>query len=129
MMSDQQSADPRAALGNPESMLAVLDSWASVGWIRNLDAAFARFLFNEGRSNLPSAPLLLAAALASHQTAHGHVCLDLQACLASPAKVLALPPEYSTESPPLLPTQLLAQLDLHDWLRAIKQAPFTSDGP
>lgn len=119
------------ALDNPEHMLAVLDSWADAGWIRPLDVEFARFLYHETHraSHLPgSATLLLAAALTSHQTAHGHVCLDLQACLAGPERILSLPPEYSLTTPDIQPAQILAGLELSTWLHAIDQAPITGHG-
>lgn len=50
-------------------MLDVLDNWVERGWLRTLDAAFARFLWTEA----PHCPplLLLAAALASHQLGRG----------------------------------------------------------
>ncbi|MGA7782420.1 MAG: exodeoxyribonuclease V subunit alpha [Paraburkholderia sp.] len=104
-------------------MLGVLDRWVERGWLRALDAGFARFLWIEE----PHAPplLLLAAALASHQLGRGHVCLDLQATLDDPAFALSLPPDgpqvqMATE-PPQAPTEVLAGVDLSRWLAALDQ--------
>lgn len=119
------------ALDTPQHMLAVLDSWVDAGWIRSLDVEFARFLADEADSagnSLVPAPLLLAAALTSHQTAHGHVCLDLQACLTAPERILSLPPEYSMTTPDVQPAQILAGLELDAWLTVIDQAPVTGKG-
>ena len=63
--------------------------WAERGWVRELDAAFADFLIEHAPD--ASAPLILAAALASHQLGRGHACLDLAATLADPALALSLP--------------------------------------
>jgi exodeoxyribonuclease V alpha subunit len=104
-------------------MLDVLDQWVERGWLRALDAGFARFLSLEE----PHAPplLLLAAALASHQLGRGHVCLDLQATLDDPAFALSLPPDgqqmpMATE-PPQAPTEVLAGVNLARWLAALDQ--------
>lgn len=130
-MSEQIATTLHTALEDPQHILAVLDSWADAGWIRALDVEFARFLYHEtDRAAHPpvNASLLLAAALTSHQTAHGHVCLDLQACLAAPERILSLPPEYSLTTPDIQPAQILAGLDLDIWLGAIDQAPITGRG-
>jgi exodeoxyribonuclease V alpha subunit len=73
--------------------------------------------------------LLLAAALASHQLGHGHVCLDLQQTLAEPDFALSLPPEGDALTGPLLlPSQLLANLDLRTWLQRIAASPLVAAG-
>ena len=53
----------------------LMDEWVALGWVRPVDAVFARFLWREA----PDAPalLILAALLASHQLSHGHACLDI----------------------------------------------------
>ena len=109
------------AQSDTSRMLGVLDQWVERGWLRALDAGFARFLWIEE----PHAPplLLLAAALASHQLGRGHVCLDLQATLDDPAFALSLPPDgpqvqMATE-PPQAPTEVLAGVDLARWLAAL----------
>ena len=68
-----------------EQMERWLAEWVACGWLREVDAAFARFLASEAPD--AHALLLLAAALASHQLGRGHACLDLQATLANPAFV------------------------------------------
>ncbi len=79
------------AKGDTLRMLGVLDQWVERGWLRSLDAGFARFLWTEEAQASPL--LVLAAALASHQLGRGHVCLDLQATLDDPAFALSLPPD------------------------------------
>ncbi|HEY4805235.1 MAG TPA: hypothetical protein VIH96_21685, partial [Paraburkholderia sp.] len=48
-----------AARETAAHMLGVLDNWVERGWLRTLDAAFARFLWTEAPH---SPPLLLLAA-------------------------------------------------------------------
>ena len=72
---------------------------------------------------------MLAAALASHQLGHGHVCLDLQQTLAEPDFALSLPPEGDALTGPLLlPSQLLANLGLPTWLQRIAASPLVAAG-
>jgi exodeoxyribonuclease V alpha subunit len=109
-----------AARDSAAQMLAVLERWVERGWLRTLDAAFARFL----RAEVPEAEplLLLAAALASHQLGRGHVCLDLQATLDDPAFALSLPPDgpqASTDEPPQPPAEVLAGVTLAQWQAAL----------
>jgi exodeoxyribonuclease V alpha subunit len=59
------------AKGDTLRMLGVLDQWVERGWLRSLDAGFARFLWTEEAQASPL--LVLAAALASHQLGRGHV--------------------------------------------------------
>ena len=117
------SNEAGAARDSATSMLALLDRWVERGWLRTLDAAFARFLWTEVPEAAPL--LLLAAALASHQLGRGHVCLDLRTTLADPAFALSLPPD----GPPLLaavpaplPAEVLAGVTYAQW-RAALQAP------
>ncbi len=69
----------------------LLEDWVAVGWLRPLDDAFARFL--KAQAPETSEPVLLLAALTSHQVGRGHICLDLRAMLSDPGKTLSLPPE------------------------------------
>lgn len=109
------------ALKDRASLLALLDAWAARGWLRSLDAAFARFLADE----VAEAPalLLLAAALASHQLGRGHACLDLADTLGDPGFALSLPPEgegsETDADRPLLPVDLLEGLSLEAWRAAL----------
>ncbi|WP_205962448.1 exodeoxyribonuclease V subunit alpha [Paraburkholderia phosphatilytica] len=117
-------------------MLDVLDRWVERGWLRSLDAGFARFLSNE----VPHAPplLLLAAALASHQLGRGHVCLDLQATIDDPTFVLSLPPEEPNawarpdaaepRALPPTPSEVLAGTTLDHWLQALDERTTVADG-
>ncbi|MBF8221952.1 exodeoxyribonuclease V subunit alpha [Halomonas sp. 328] len=106
------------ALDETPALMALLARWVERGWLRALDRALARFLHRE----VPEAPapLLLAAALASHQLGRGHVCLDLAATLEAPDLALSLPPEGDDLSePPPLPSEVLDGLTLDDWQRAL----------
>ena len=111
------------AKGDTLRMLGVLDQWVERGWLRSLDAGFARFLWTEEAQASPL--LVLAAALASHQLGRGHVCLDLQATLDDPAFALSLPPDGpqapATAEPPQAPAEVLAGVNLARWLTALDQ--------
>ncbi|MGM1052400.1 MAG: exodeoxyribonuclease V subunit alpha [Pseudomonadota bacterium] len=123
--ADAATAD---ALRDPQALFALLDRWVTRGWLRALDRAFAAFLAREVPD--ASAPLLLAAALASHQLGRGHVCLDLAQTLAEPDLALSLPPEGdSLEDPPPRPSQLLAELTLTDWQAALAHPLIIGHGP
>ncbi|MFY0989781.1 exodeoxyribonuclease V subunit alpha [Halomonas sp. C05BenzN] len=130
-MSDHPHTAPAAtaeALRDTEALFALLDRWVARGWLRALDRAFAAFLARE----VPDAPapLLLAAALASHQLGRGHVCLDLERTLAEPDLALSLPPEGdSLEDPPPLPSALLGELTLADWQEALAHPLIVGQGP
>ncbi|MCL7940466.1 exodeoxyribonuclease V subunit alpha [Halomonas sp. ATCH28] len=116
------------ALHDLDALFALLDRWVARGWLRALDRAFAAFLARE----VPDAPapLLLAAALASHQLGRGHVCLDLEQTLAEPDLALSLPPEGdSLEDPPPRPSALLGELALADWQEALTHPLVVGHGP
>lgn len=130
-MSDHSPTAPAAgaeALHDSAALFALLDRWVARGWLRALDRAFAAFLGRE----VPDAPapLLLAAALASHQLGRGHVCLDLERTLAEPDLALSLPPEGdSLEDPPPLPSALLGELSLADWQASLTHPLIVGHGP
>lgn len=112
---------------NSTDLLQLLDRWVERGWLRALDRAFVSFLEERAPGSDPL--LLLAAALASHQLGHGHVCLDLQQTLAEPDFALSLPPEGDALTGPLLlPSQPLADLDLRTWLQRIAASTLVADG-
>lgn len=112
---------------NSADLLQLLDRWVERGWLRALDRAFVSFLEERAPGSDPL--LLLAAALASHQLGHGHVCLDLQQTLAEPDFALSLPPEGDALAGPLLlPSQLLANLDLNTWRERIAASPLVATG-
>jgi len=115
-----------APLHSSLDLLALLDRWVERGWLRALDRAFVSFLEERAPGSDPL--VLLAAALASHQLGHGHVCLDLAQTLAEPDFALSLPPEGDALAGPLLlPSQLLASLDLPTWLQRISESPLVAD--
>ncbi|WP_321909301.1 exodeoxyribonuclease V subunit alpha [Paraburkholderia sp. J11-2] len=109
-------------------MLGVLDNWVERGWLRTLDAAFARFLWTEAPHSEPL--LLLAAALASHQLGRGHVCLDLKATLEDPAFALSLPPDgpqVLAAVPAQPPAEVLAGVTLAQWRAALAAPDLASE--
>ncbi|QLF94073.1 exodeoxyribonuclease V subunit alpha [Pseudomonas sp. ABC1] len=117
-----------SALDDTGELLALLDAWVASGWLRELDRALAALLAELQADASPL--LLLAAALASHQLGHGHVCLDLRATLADPDFALALPPE-GEQGGALLPSRQLADLDVEHWRQALAASPLVApaDGP
>ena len=125
--SDRMNATP-----SRELVLAQIDRWVVAGWLRELDRAFAHFLQREGDEAEPL--LLLAAALASHQLGRGHACLVLDAVLADPLGVLALPAAIAQRAladdagPLLAPAQVLAGVDLARWQAALAHPGLVADG-
>ncbi|MEX5343100.1 exodeoxyribonuclease V subunit alpha [Pseudomonas sp. I2] len=116
-----------APLRDSRDLLVLLDRWVERGWLRALDRAFVSFLEELAPGSDPL--LLLAAALASHQLGHGHVCLDLEQTLAEPDFALSLPPEGDALAGPLLlPSQLLASLGLDTWQQRIARSPLVAAG-
>lgn len=98
------------------TMLNLLHHWAEQGAIRRLDQAFASFIHQQ----LPdsSDELLLAAALVSERTGHGHVCLDLSAVLRQPEHWLnqSQPTADPQQQASAQLARLLGQLSLSHWL-------------
>ncbi|MDN8070201.1 exodeoxyribonuclease V subunit alpha [Burkholderia vietnamiensis] len=124
---------PGAARHHPasrEQMERLLAEWVACGWLREVDAAFARFLASEAPD--AHALLLLAAALASHQLGRGHACLDLQATLADPAFVLSLPPDgpapRDADAPVMLPSHVLTGVTVAHWQAALGHGDLVGDG-
>ncbi|WP_298718790.1 exodeoxyribonuclease V subunit alpha [uncultured Oceanisphaera sp.] len=114
-----------APLTSQSRLLELLDQWVALGWLRPLDRALAGFFVDLDAS--ADASVLLAAALASHQLGHGHVCLDLAATLAEPDFALSLPPEGEESlSDMLLPSRMLAGLALADWVQALALSPLVA---
>jgi exodeoxyribonuclease V alpha subunit len=112
-----------------DDMLATLEDWADAGWIRWLDLELARFIYTQSvHSQTASPALLLATALCSHQNGHGHACLDLAHCLDDPQRALSLPPDGQHKQPKVLPVELLAQLNLSDWLAQLENPLLIASG-
>lgn len=110
------------------NLLSLLDAWVQQGWLKPLDRAFARFLQNQCPQS--SEPVLLAAALASHQLGRGHICLDLQAALADPDVALSLPPEEEDRTPlPQRPSAVLAGISLQAWTQSMEASALVAAGP
>ena len=69
--------------------LPLLRAWAEAGWIRRLDAAFARFLVEVCPDAAP--PVVLAAALTAQVEGQGHACLPVDEFLHDARALLAWP--------------------------------------
>lgn len=83
-----------------QAILARLDRWVSLGWMRELDRVFARFLLEISPE---TDPLVIGlAALVSHQLGRGHACLDLKASWQDPVSVLGIPPCQDDGKPAVL---------------------------
>jgi exodeoxyribonuclease V alpha subunit len=121
------SAQTGAPLASTEGLFRLLRLWVARGWLRPLDEALVRFF----AERVPAAePLvLLATALTSHQLGHGHVCLDLAQALLEPDFALSLPPEgEASEHNEVLPSVVLARLDLDTWLRSLRASTLIAEG-
>jgi exodeoxyribonuclease V alpha subunit len=132
-VQDEQ-LDLLAPLATPPARLTLaevlhqLEQWVEVGWLRALDRALALFL----RDMQPDAPplALLAAALASHQLGHGHVCLDLGDTLAAADLSLSLPPEGEQVGQDVrLPSDLLRPVSLAQWCAALSASSLVEHAP
>ncbi len=105
----------------------VLEAWVDVGWLRPLDGAFAEFLKAQ-QPDTPE-PVLLVAALASHQLGRGHICLDLDALLSEPEKTLSLPPEDPTGNRiPVQPPNFPGNIPLSHLVNHLEASPLVSPG-
>jgi exodeoxyribonuclease V alpha subunit len=114
------------AINDSSLMLELLHDWARAGWIRWLDVELAALFFEQTKQHVPASPLLLlAAALTSHQSGHGHVCLDLQHCLSQPDQALSLPPEQAIHTPDIRPANVLSLISAEQWLSAIAHPAIT----
>lgn len=113
---------------NALTLLELLDQWRVRGWLRDIDVAFVRFLHAEVPD--AQAPLLLAAALVSHQLGRGHVCLDLRSTVRAPAETLALPPHQDPSGLPavLRPEDLITGWTLDTWRSHLQHAELVDDG-
>ena len=97
-------------------VLHQLQQWVEVGWLRALDRALVLFLLDMQPDADPLT--LLAAALASHQLGHGHVCLELHETLSAPDLSLSLPPEGQQAGQGVqLPSDLLRPVSAERWRR------------
>lgn len=112
---------PSPDLRDCAALLSILDAWVARGWLRRLDRAFARFLYDCEPGTDPQ--VAVAAALASHQLGHGHVCLDLASTLQNPDEALSLPPEGESALAMRLPSDVLRGLDLPAWRNALADSP------
>ncbi|MDU9026068.1 exodeoxyribonuclease V subunit alpha [Pseudomonas corrugata] len=116
--SDDESLIELAPLDRADDLLLLLTRWVERGWLRALDKAFVAFLHELAPDDDPL--VLLAAALASHQLGHGHVCLDLFETLKEPDFALSLPPEGDAQTGVmLLPSQILRALEGAHWCKTL----------
>jgi exodeoxyribonuclease V alpha subunit len=75
-----------------DALLGMLARWAANGWLRRLDAAFARFIAE--LCPRAEAPVLLAAALLAQMEGRGHTCLVVDdEALAEPERLLDSGPD------------------------------------
>ncbi|MBY5990983.1 exodeoxyribonuclease V subunit alpha [Ferrimonas balearica] len=97
------------------SLWTALEPYVEQGWLRALDLTLARWLAQQVPDTAPE--VLLAAVLTSHQLGRGHICLDLEALLADPETLLALPPGGRRAQE--RPGDWLAGLTLPAWREAL----------
>ncbi|SFB87641.1 DNA helicase/exodeoxyribonuclease V, alpha subunit [Marinospirillum celere] len=99
-------------------LLEHLQSWMEAGALRALDLAFARFLAQQIQPVEES--LLLAAALVSERQGHGHVCLDLKACLQHPEQLLSLTRAQHPEEIHRQLSEYLDNMTLDTWVQTLQ---------
>lgn len=127
-MSERSMAVENVApLASLEGLFRLLRLWVQKGWLRPLDEALVRFFAERVATADPL--VLLAAALASHQLGHGHVCLDLEQTLLEPDFALSLPPEGDASlNDEVLPSQVLVRVELGHWLHTLNASPLVATG-
>lgn len=127
MIPGHPPAGPNVTLNHrdPDTMRRLLADWTARGWLRELDLAFAEFLWREAPDAHPL--LILAAALASHQLGRGHACLDLAAAHRQPGLVLSIPPEGEPAAVPV-PERLLRSWSLAEWQAALRHPGLVAEG-
>ena len=103
-----------------QTVLASLKDWSERGWLRRLDAAFARFLFEQEPA--APAPLLLAAALVAHMEGRGHSCVALDLLLQDSETLLGWQADAADSLGQLMRSALPADLDA--WLDALRGSPW-----
>ncbi|MBY6186598.1 exodeoxyribonuclease V subunit alpha [Marinobacter hydrocarbonoclasticus] len=103
---------------------AALEPYVEQGWLRALDLTLARWLAQQAPETSPE--VLLAAVLTSHQLGRGHICLDLEALLADPETLLALPPVGRRAE--VRPGDWLAGLSLAAWRDALAASAVVDTG-
>lgn len=120
MKSRFRSATPDLFAGlAAESLLDQLDQWSEAGWLRRLDAAFARFIAKLAPASPPE--VLLAAALLAHMEGRGHSCLALDELLAAPQELLCWPEDAAEAL-----ASVLRELP-QDWQPALASSPVVGD--
>jgi exodeoxyribonuclease V alpha subunit len=107
---------------------SLLHQWVDAGFLRPLDRAFAVFLYKQMEEQLHPL-LMLTAAMVSHQSGRGHVCMDIEFTVKDPDGVLAIPPENrENDHQPPLPSEVLAGITSELWLQALSHADITGAG-
>ncbi|HER20340.1 MAG TPA: exodeoxyribonuclease V subunit alpha, partial [Chromatiales bacterium] len=111
------------ALADHASLRDLLDRWVGIGWLRPIDRAVADFLAAHAPDHDPL--VALTAALASHQSGSGHVCLDLAAVKENPDLTLRMPPAEPTgaRSDADTPAAVLDGVSVSDWQQALSEHP------
>ncbi|WP_404418756.1 exodeoxyribonuclease V subunit alpha [Marinospirillum sp.] len=100
-------------------LLEQLQEWMQAGALRALDLALTHFIAQQ--VSQPSDGLLLATALVSERNSHGHVCLDLQAALREPHKLLTAANRTSeADQVQQALTARLQSLDLPTWVAQLQ---------
>ena len=107
----------------PASLLTTLSDWAESGWLRRLDAAFARFLHELAPDATPE--LLMAGALVAHMEGRGHACLLLDELLGDPDALLGWPAEAQTA---LQAAMASLHTDPGAWTETLQASPLVGTG-
>jgi len=103
------------------AMLAELQDWAEAGWLRRLDAAFARFVLDLCPD--AGAPVVLAAALTAHLEGQGHACLPVDELLQDAEALLGWP---AAAHAPLHALMSTLPARATDWLQALRASPLVA---
>ena len=105
------------------SLMATLRDWAESGWLRRLDAAFARFLHELDVDAAPE--LLMAGALVAHMEGRGHACLLLDELLGDADALLGWPADAQTALHAALAS---LHTDAAAWTEALQASALVASG-
>lgn len=125
-MSSLSTTSLLACDGDRAPLRAHLALWVRAGLLRELDAAFVRFLMDQAPEASPLA--LMLAALCSAQSGHGHVCLVLPELATDPVATLTLGSTDLRRAGVRVLIDALCGQDVAAFYLALDQAAFSSEG-
>ncbi|QPK64741.1 exodeoxyribonuclease V subunit alpha [Methylomonas sp. LL1] len=114
---------------NGNTVMSRIAHWVALGWLSQLDQAFAGFL--QDQDGDAGETLLWAGALVSHQLGRGEVFLDLEKLCADPGLTLAIPSDeawQSADDETDLALSVFKARTVADWTSELAQSSLVASG-